>query len=327
MSKENKARNISTFDFGQMYTNLEHKDICTRMYKVLNLAFGKFSHIWISDRRASWQQPHNAHKYIKIEKSIFLRMIEFVVDNTYFQFGGDVYKQIIGVPMGTDCAPLVANLTLFSYEFDFMTKCMKTKRFEVLRKLQYCFRYIDDISVINDDDYFETIWKEIYPSSLTLKKMNRSNNEAEILDIEVKVINRKFFSKVYNKRLSFPFTCNIFPCIQSNISITSMHNIFYSQLYRFFEICSDLIGLEEALSNLAGILCNKNYDSFRLFSLSMKFLHRNVKFHRKFGYIEIKTIIKNSFNGKMDCRSKPQNYESRRNGRIPAVPLMRAGVR
>ena len=33
-------------------------------------------------------------------------------------FGGHVYQQTVGIPMGTNCAPLVADLLLYSYEAD-----------------------------------------------------------------------------------------------------------------------------------------------------------------------------------------------------------------
>ena len=35
-------------------------------------------------------------------------------------FGTKLYRHIVGIPMGTNCAPLVANLFLFCYERDFM---------------------------------------------------------------------------------------------------------------------------------------------------------------------------------------------------------------
>ena len=47
-------------------------------------------------------------------------MFNFLVDNMYIQIGSAVYQQTIGIPMGTDWAPLVANLFLFSYELEFM---------------------------------------------------------------------------------------------------------------------------------------------------------------------------------------------------------------
>ena len=44
----------------------------------------------------------------------------YLLDNTFFRFGTKLYRQIIGIPMGTNCAPLVANLFLFCYARDFM---------------------------------------------------------------------------------------------------------------------------------------------------------------------------------------------------------------
>ena len=37
-------------------------------------------------------------------------MVEFLIDNIYVEFGGHVYQQTVGIPMGTNCAPLVADL-------------------------------------------------------------------------------------------------------------------------------------------------------------------------------------------------------------------------
>ena len=43
-----------------------------------------------------------------------------LLDNIYIRFGSKLYGQIVGIPMGTNCAPLVADLFLFCYERDFM---------------------------------------------------------------------------------------------------------------------------------------------------------------------------------------------------------------
>ena len=43
------------------------------------------------------------------------------MENIYVQFEGMIYQQIEGVPMGTNYAPLRANLFLFGYERDFMS--------------------------------------------------------------------------------------------------------------------------------------------------------------------------------------------------------------
>ena len=44
----------------------------------------------------------------------------YFLDNIYIRFGTKLYRQIVGIPMGTNCAPLVADLFLFCYERDFM---------------------------------------------------------------------------------------------------------------------------------------------------------------------------------------------------------------
>ena len=47
-------------------------------------------------------------------------VLTFLLDNVYIRFGSKLYRHIVGIPMGTSCAPLVADLFLFCYERDFM---------------------------------------------------------------------------------------------------------------------------------------------------------------------------------------------------------------
>ena len=47
------------------------------------------------------------------------------LDNIFIRFGSKLYRQIVGIPMGTNCAPLVA--VLFCYERDFMLSLSDNK--------------------------------------------------------------------------------------------------------------------------------------------------------------------------------------------------------
>ena len=38
--------------------------------------------------------------------------LTFLLDNIYIRFGSKLYRQIVGIPIGTNCAPLVADLFL-----------------------------------------------------------------------------------------------------------------------------------------------------------------------------------------------------------------------
>ena len=40
----------------------------------------------------------------------------YLLDDIFIRFGTKLYRQIIGIPVGTYCAPLVADLFLFCYE-------------------------------------------------------------------------------------------------------------------------------------------------------------------------------------------------------------------
>ena len=48
------------------------------------------------------------------------KMIEFLIDNIFVQFRGCLFRQATGIPMGTNCAPLLADLFLYSYENEFL---------------------------------------------------------------------------------------------------------------------------------------------------------------------------------------------------------------
>ena len=54
-----------------------------------------------------------------------VRMLEFLIDNIFVECGGVIFQQVIGIPMGTNCAPLLADLFLYSYEADFIQTLIK----------------------------------------------------------------------------------------------------------------------------------------------------------------------------------------------------------
>ena len=58
--------------------------------------------------------------------------LSFLLDNIYIRFGTNLYRQIVGIPMGTDCAPLVADLFLFCYERDFMKDLSSDNQADVI---------------------------------------------------------------------------------------------------------------------------------------------------------------------------------------------------
>jgi len=51
-----------------------------------------------------------------------MKWIKYLLEHLYVKVGDKIYRQEIGVPMGTSCSPLLANLTLFMFEFEWFTE-------------------------------------------------------------------------------------------------------------------------------------------------------------------------------------------------------------
>ena len=88
--------------------------------------------------------------------------IDFLISNICIRFGNSVFRQVVGIPMGTNSAPLLADLFLQTFEYDFMVKTMKQ---DITKAIQFsnAFRYIDDLFSINNMDFGNYI-SAIYPS-------------------------------------------------------------------------------------------------------------------------------------------------------------------
>ena len=79
--------------------------------------------------------------------------------------------------MGTNFAPLVADLFLFCYERDFMMSLSVDKQADVIDAFNTTSRYLDDILNINNV-YFDNMVSQIYPLELQLNKVYTSDTEA-----------------------------------------------------------------------------------------------------------------------------------------------------
>ena len=79
--------------------------------------------------------------------------LSYLLDNIYIRFGTKLYRQIVGIPMGTNCAPLVADLFLYCYERDFMDSLNHDNQADVIEAFNSTSRYLDDLLNI-DNPYF-----------------------------------------------------------------------------------------------------------------------------------------------------------------------------
>ena len=78
---------------------------------------------------------------------------------------GVVIRRYIGIPMGTNCAPLLADMFLYSYEAEFIQSLLSTGKKKIASQFNFTYRYIDDVLSINNPD-FENYLGQMYPAEL-----------------------------------------------------------------------------------------------------------------------------------------------------------------
>ena len=198
----------------------------------------------------------------------------YLLDNIYIRFGTKLYRQIVGIPMGTNCAPLVADLFLFCYERDFMTSLSGVKQVEIIEAFKSTSRYLDDLLNI-DNPYFEGMVNRIYPPELQSNKANTSDTEAPFLDLHLSISNGFFSSKIYDKRDDFDFDIVNFPFLDGDVPRSTSYGVYISQLIRFARVSSHVVDFNARNKSLTAKLLQQGYRYHKLRKTFSKFYRRH----------------------------------------------------
>ena len=83
----------------------------------------------------------------------FCDALHYLLDNIFIRLVSKLHRQIVGIPIGTYCAHLVADLCLFCYERDFMLSLSDNNQADVVETFNSTSRYLDDLHNI-DNPYF-----------------------------------------------------------------------------------------------------------------------------------------------------------------------------
>ena len=122
--------------------------------------------------------------------------------------------------MGTNCAPLVADLFLFCYERDLMLSLSNEKQFDVIDALNTTSRYLDDSLNIHNV-YFDNMVNQIYLLELQLNEAYTSDTEAAFLDLHLSISDDIVSTKCYDKLddfcsgIQFNLLLSPYPCFVS----------------------------------------------------------------------------------------------------------------
>ena len=131
--------------------------------------------------------------------------------------------------MGTNCAPLVADLFFFCYERDLMLSLSEDNQSGVIEAFNSTSRYLDDLLNI-DNNFFDSMVNRIYPSELQLNKANVSDAEASFLDLHLSISDGFVKTKIYDKRDDFDFDIVNFPFLDGDVPRSASYCVYISQL-------------------------------------------------------------------------------------------------
>ena len=186
----------------------------------------------------------------------------------FIWFGTKLYRQVLRIPMGTNCAPLVADLFLFCYKMDIMMSLSDEKQADVIDAFNTTSRYLDDILNINYV-YFYNMVSQVYPPQLN--KANTSDTLAAFLDLHLSISNDIVSTKIYDKRDDFDFEIVNF---LSFLWWWSSHDIpwsLYLSLYRFARASSYITEFNTGNKLLTQKLLKQGYQYHKLPKTFSKF--------------------------------------------------------
>ena len=128
-----RASSLSTYDFYTLYTTLPHNLIKDKLVDLIERTFKRERSLYIAgnDKNAFFTSDA-VRNYNLWSCQKVCEALTFLLDNIHIKFSSKLYRQIVGIPIGTNCAPLVADLFLFCYERDFMLSLSEDNRSDVI---------------------------------------------------------------------------------------------------------------------------------------------------------------------------------------------------
>ena len=146
----NHISSIKSFDFSTIYSTIPHDKLKCRLASIIRNSFifkngnRRYKNLALGHEEAYFVKEQSDSK-TKYSEDDIVKLLAFLVDSIFVVFAGKVFQQIVGFPMGTNCAPLLAAIFLYSYEAEFIQSLLSTGRKQLASRFNFTYRYIDDV--------------------------------------------------------------------------------------------------------------------------------------------------------------------------------------
>jgi hypothetical protein len=279
-----------------MYTTLEHHDLLRRLGLVIDMVFDQVQQANAQD--PSWNNMtasielggtgqkkreeikewkpfrdrtinDDDKKVFQVSRQRFKGLVRYFIDNVYVTFGGRLYRQRHGIPMGANCSPLMANFYLFHCEYEHAMALRQTvlhgptinaAAYYELEHMAVASRMIDDIITV---DYTEFDPARIYPAHCR-PTLSHEGYSVPALDMQLDQDEYGFYSRLFDKRQQLGLTFRRFPAFRSVLSDRCKYGVLGSQIHRFMAICTRKQDQLRAIKDLANEMMADGYLPQRL---------------------------------------------------------------
>lgn len=136
-------------------------------------------------------------------------MFNFLIDSIFVVFDSCVFQQRVSIPIGTNCAPILADLFLYLYETDLIQGSLQRKEKKLDQSFTNSFCCIDNILSLSNV-WFEDFLDHIFPNELEIKDTSNTLKSTSYLYLENNYEDQ-FRSKLYDKRDNCNFPIVNFP--------------------------------------------------------------------------------------------------------------------
>ena len=145
---------------------------------------------------------------------------------------------LVGIPIGTNCAPLLYDIFFYIYEAEFILFALNGKEI-VASRFNFTYRYIDDVLSINNPE-FENYMGQMYSMNL------RSYRQRTTLMLPTCIYSRRSGGTV---NFTFPFMTNVMNSTSISQTVRSLVTIVVSKFVCLWRLISQLIRYTQAWSS------------------------------------------------------------------------------
>jgi hypothetical protein len=295
--KSSTWRPLYTGDFSTMYTTIPHSDLIEKLGSCVHEAVAwEATTRGVNEERIRFviengeectygvRSPRSKDVFSKqttVCTDTVMELVHFLIKNTFVKNGENLRQQVVGIPMGTNCAPLIANLYLYAYESGFIDRLVKSQGEEAARRFHMTFRLIDDLLSVDNPRFeeFASVPYDpdgtggIYPSALTLNKTSISDTKVNFVGMTICWPRDENISlDIFDKRAEFPFQVIRYPDMCSVVPTHLPYGSFTGGLHRIYKICNNVTIFLDRCEEFSDTLLKKGCSRRRLWKLFRRFL-------------------------------------------------------